>query len=84
MRIGNLEFVIHWRFCEDPQGWQERCKKFLRSLNIEDLPIPEAGSEAEQLQELSDWVWKAFVESVDPREHYRREFLSIEVRRIRR
>lgn len=82
MRIGNLEFVIHWRFCEDPQGWQERCIRFLNTLNIEDIPLPEEGTEAEQLQELSGWVWKAFIESIDHRDVYRREFLSIEVKRI--
>lgn len=48
------------------------------------IPLSEPGDGEEILQQLGEWVLRKFIEFQDPRSVYLREFLSVEVRRVRR
>ena len=85
MRIGGLLFVVGWdHTVDDPEEWKARCRGFLKSLSVEDIPFPEEGTEAEQLQRIGEWALRAFQESQDLRQGKYFGYLSVEVKRVPR
>jgi len=83
VRIGDLLFVVRWdHTIDDPEEWKSRCRGFLKSLSVEDIPIPEEGTEAEQLQRIGEWALRAFLDSQDLRHGKYFGYLSVEVKRV--
>lgn len=85
VRVAGLQFVVKWdHTLDDPEEWKGRCQAFLRSLSIEDIPYPDEGTEAEQLQRIGEWALRAFLDSQDLRHGKYFCYLSIEVKRVPR
>jgi len=83
--VAGLEFVVRWdHTIDDPEEWKSLCRGFLKSLSIEDIPIPEEGTDTEQLQRIGEWELRAFLDSQDLRHGKYFGYLSIEVKRVPR
>lgn len=82
--VPGFEFTAVYGYRHDSCDWKAECKAFLLTLTEEMIPLPESGDEEETLQQLGEWSMQAFLETQDPRNVYLREFLTIEVRRVKR